>query len=257
MRLHRFFTPALLMTMLVLASTPASAGQRERAARGGERSRPEGVQSRGRAVERTAPRENVPLRSETRPQAVVPRGVPRREVVAPRTERPVVVAPRVERRRSYTPHYEPRYEARFDRRHDPRYRSYGYAYPVYRPYFFRPRLHIGFGIWLGYPVPYAYAYPYPVPVYGYAAPVAPVLVGPRSTFYGGVALEISPDDAAVYVDGVYAGIVRDFDGTASPLTMAAGPHRIELDAPGYNRMAIDVTAIAGQVIPYRGEMQPW
>jgi hypothetical protein len=52
----------------------------------------------------------------------------------------------------------------------------------YRPYYsFRPRLNLGFGLWVGYPVsypyyyddyPYGYAYPYaadPYP-YGYAAP---------------------------------------------------------------------------------------
>ena len=97
----------------------------------------------------------------------------------------------------------------------------------------------------------------PVPVYGYAAPVAPVVVGPGSRLYGGVSLEISPSDAAVYVDGVYAGTVADFDGTDRPLTLTAGPHRVELDAPGYNRMVIDVNAVAGEVIPYRGDMEPW
>ena len=129
--------------------------------------------------------------------------------------------------------------------------------PYYvRPYVFRPRVRIGLGFFVGYPVPYAYAYPYPVPVYGYAAPTAPVYVGPNSTMYGGVSLEITPSDAAVYVDGEYAGIVQDFDGTQQTLTLTNGRHRIEINAPGYEPMTFDVDVVPGQVVPYRGDLIP-
>jgi PEGA domain len=132
-----------------------------------------------------------------------------------------------------------------------------YAAPYYaRPYVFRPRLRLGLGILVGYPVPYAYAYPYPVPVYGYYAPPAPVIVGPSSTQYGGVSLEISPSDASVYVDGGYAGFVRDFDGTRETLTLAVGRHRIEIAAPGYEPMSFDVDVLPGQIVPYQGSLQP-
>lgn len=56
---------------------------------------------------------------------------------------------------------------------------YGYRRPVfYRPYYsFRPRVSLGFGLWMGYPVPYPayygspYGYAYPsVDPYAYAAP---------------------------------------------------------------------------------------
>jgi len=254
MRLHSILTPAAALIALAVASAPALADQRERgerAARGGDRNRSDRTESQDRAGERARPRTETPSRTETpprpevRPQVVVPRAVPRPEVVAPRVERP----------RGYTPHYEPRYEPRHTPRYEPRHRNYGYGYPVYRPYLFRPRLHLGFGVWLGYPVPYAYAYP--VPVYGYAAPRESIVVGPGSSVYGGVSFEISPDDAFVYVDGNYAGIVRDFDGTDQPLTLAGGSHRIELQAPGYEPMTIDVTVQPGQVIPYRGDMRRW
>src|SRR5205085_1377051 len=104
---------------------------------------------------------------------------------------------------------------------------------------------------LGYPVPYAYGYPYPVPVYGYSAPPAPVIVGPNSTQYGGVSLEISPSDATVYVGGGYAGVVRDFDGSEHTLTLANGRHRVEISAPGYEPMTIDVDVVPGQIVPYQ------
>jgi PEGA domain-containing protein len=156
---------------------------------------------------------------------------------------PIIVRPRVVR-----PVIVPRY-----------YGSRGYysaPYLGYRPYSFRPRTRIGFGIFLGYPVPYAYSYPYPVPVYGYGSPSVPVVVGPGSSDYGGVSLEISPNDAEVYVDGSYAGVVQDFDGTAEPLTLAAGAHRIELRAPGYEPMTLDVSVNPSEVVPYRGDLQP-
>jgi hypothetical protein len=154
--------------------------------------------------------------------------------------RPTIVAPRI-----VTPRYiAPRYYA-------PR----NYGYPIYRPYVFRPRLRLGFGVVIGYPVPYTYAYPYPVPVYGSAAPRTPVVVGPGSSIYGGVSLEMTPDDAAVYVDGAYAGIVRDFDGTRQPLTLAAGTHRIEVQEAGYQPLQFDVTVQPGEVVPYQGELQ--
>ena len=122
----------------------------------------------------------------------------------------------------------------------------------YRPYVFRPRYSIGFGIFSGYPVPYTYSYPYPIEVYGYGAPRNEVLITPGSTSYGGVALEITPSDADVFVDGEYAGRVEDFDGTTQPLTLTPGTHRIEVQAPGYEPMSVDVGVQPGQVIPYAG-----
>jgi hypothetical protein len=168
---------------------------------------------------------------ERRRDVAVPRAIPRSQVVVPRG----AYSPR------YAPHYAPRYG----------YGVRGY----YRPYVYRPRFSIGFGIYAGYPVPWAYSMPYPVEVYGYAAPRGPVMVTPGSNAYGGVALEITPDDAAVYVDGTYAGLVRDFDGSTQPLTLTGGTHRIDIEAQGFAPLSFDVGVQPGQVIPYRGDLQ--
>jgi hypothetical protein len=77
------------------------------------------------------------------------------------------------------------------------------------------------------------------------------------TAYGGVSLEIWPSDAAVYVDGAYAGLVEDFDGTSQPLTLTAGTHRLEVQADGLAPLVFDVMVQPGQVIPYQGQMQPY
>ena len=151
--------------------------------------------------------------------------------------------------RVYAPRYSPRYSPRVygNRVYGPR--------TFYRPYVFRPRFSIGFGIFAGYPVPYTYSYPYPVPVYGYGAPRSEVIINPGTSAYGGVALEITPYDADVWVDGDYAGKVQDFDGTEQPLTLTPGTHRLEVQAPGYEPMTVDVGIQAGQVIPYRGDLR--
>ena len=48
-----------------------------------------------------------------------------------------------------------------------------------------------------------------------------------------VRLEVKPKQAEVYVDGYYAGIVDDFDGTFQRLRVEPGEHEIELWLDGY------------------------
>ena len=72
--------------------------------------------------------------------------------------------------------------------------------------------------------PYTYGYPYPYSVYPQAS----------------IRTEVTPKDAEVYVDGYYAGIVDDFDGTFQRLTIEAGPHHIELTAQGAEPRFFDV-----------------
>ena len=164
--------------------------------------------------------------------------VPRSGVAVPR------VAPYSNNRYYYGGHYYP----------SPWHGWYGYA--PFHPYYFSPHYSIGFGVYLGYPVPY-YSYPYPVPVYGYGAPYGDVTVGPNNVAYGGVALQITPPDAAVYVDGNYAGVASDFDGTRQPLTLVPGAHHIEINQNGFQPLAFDVTVQAGMVTPYQGALQPY
>jgi hypothetical protein len=170
--------------------------------------------------------------------------------VEPRAEPRSNVAPRggVNRENNLAPHYDSHYAPRYEPRY---YGSRSYV----RPYQFRPRFSIGFGIFAGYPVPYSdYAYPYPVPVYGYDTP-REVIVGANSNAYGGITFEMTPYEADIYVDGTYAGHVSDFDGTQQPLTLTAGTHQIEVVAPGYQTLSFDANVQPGQVIPYRGDLQ--
>jgi len=273
-------TPIAVLVAFAFISTPSFAqergqGRRDRSAqesKSGERAQPRGEgQQHGTAVPRVeAPRVEAP-RVEAPPVDVQRAAVPR-EAVALRGSGPRVAARAplanqsnsvgraVPRREVIAPRAAPRGYAYHDGHYAyaPRYVPYVPAPRYYvRPYAFRPRFSIGFGIFAGYAVPYTYSYPYPIAVYGYRAPSAPVIVGPGSPYYGGIALEINPPNAEVYVDGGYAGYAGDFDGRRQPLTLSAGTHRVEVQAPGYAPLIIDVQVQPGQVVPYRGDMHPY
>jgi hypothetical protein len=83
------------------------------------------------------------------------------------------------------------------------------------------------------------------------------MIGPGPAYYGGVSLEIAPSHAEVFVDGDYVGLVEDFDGTMQPLTLTPGTHRIEIFAPGYETLVLDVVVRQGEVVPYRGSLLPY
>jgi hypothetical protein len=170
------------------------------------------------------------------------------------------------------------------------YRGYRSYAPIrfYRPYYsFRPRLSLGFGLWVGYPVPYYDPFYYPDYSYSYPAyppaPYPPAVGGPQSAYpvspypqdgsvgpapqggsinvqpsqanTGGVSFDITPGEAEVVVDGNPVGTVDQFTPTSQPLGLSAGRHRIEVRAPGYQTITFDVNIVAGQVIPYQGSLE--
>jgi hypothetical protein len=189
---------------------------------------------------------------------------------------PQVVQPRVDRGRpgdnpAYWPNYRPNYRPNYG----PVYRGdYRTRYPYYT---FRPRVSIGFGLWVGYPVrypyvvrpvayPYSYpyyaqpsAYPFGTPVYPYAYPSTiyqpsrPIPV--PSAAPGGLSFEITPPEAEVFIDGQYFGVVSQFSSNEPPLWLAPGRHRIEIRAAGYDSVVFDVDIISGEVIPYHGDLR--
>src|SRR6266550_8853813 len=74
--------------------------------------------------------------------------------------------------------------------------------------------------WYGLQYPYGPYGPYPYRGYRIDAGAA-------------VRLEVAPKEAEVYVDGYYAGVVDDFDGTFQRLRLEPGEHEIELWLDGY------------------------
>jgi PEGA domain-containing protein len=167
----------------------------------------------------------------------------------PRYSSPRYETPRYDQR-YVSPRYSPRYVA--PRYVAPRYVApYRYAQPYYyraaSPYYaFRPRLRLGFGIYIGYPVGFPSWYdPYVPGVYPYYR---------QGVSYGGVSFDIQPYNAAVYVDGNYVGVVNDFSPLQAPLTLPAGSHHIDVGADGFAPLSFDITVVPGQVIPYQGTL---
>jgi hypothetical protein len=143
-----------------------------------------------------------------------------------------------------------------------------YPYPnVYGSHLY-PRFGLGFSY--GYPYGH-YGYPYgsyPYDVYGY--PYGGYAYGYGYSGYGypgygydgygsaagKIRITGAPTDAEVYVDGSYVGIVDDFDGTFQRLNLEPGVHRIELQAPGFQTVTVDVNLQPRQTINYRAAMRP-
>ena len=87
---------------------------------------------------------------------------------------------------------------------------------VHRPFAYDPF----WGPW----GPYTYAYPYAYNAY------------PESN----IRTEVTPKDAAVYVDGYYAGRVSDFDGALQRLHVTPGGHSITFFLDEFRTVTQDV-----------------
>ena len=118
------------------------------------------------------------------------------------------------------------------------YYGYGYGYYGY-PYW-------GFG-W-GYPFYGPWGYPYWGGGYGYGYPY----YDPSPE----IRLEVKPKEAQVYVDGYYAGVVDDFDGTFQRLRLRPGTHELVLYFQGFHTVQQNIHVGSGQDLKIKFQMQP-
>jgi hypothetical protein len=72
---------------------------------------------------------------------------------------------------------------------------------------------------------------------------------------GGLSFSITPDTAEVWVDGEYFGTVGQFTPESQPLGLPAGRHHVELREQGYQVSSFELDIVAGQVIPYQGQLE--
>jgi hypothetical protein len=194
--------------------------------------------------------------------------------VAPRVVQPQIARPQIETLHpndhpDYRPGNRSNYQRNYRQEYQPNYRPlYRPDYRSYRPYYtFRPRIRLGLGLWIGYPViyptylypstpyPYAYTSPYPL-TYPYQTGIYPA---PGTTMAaagaaGGLSFDITPAEAGVYVDGYYMGPVAQFTPNQPPLALPPGRHHVEIQEPGFEIIAFDVDILPGQVIPYQGDL---
>jgi hypothetical protein len=219
----RYSKPIVIVLAVVCTAVfAADVGAQSRGRSGGSR----GGSGRGPSIGRAVPRSG---------------GGPR--VQAPRGGRSygsrVYVSPRVVVRAPLRSYYYPYY-------------GYGYGYRsgvslglnFGRPYY-------GYGY--GYPYAYGYSYggyyPYGYGAYGGVAAAGYGGYGNyRGDLYGGIRIQGAARGAEVYVDGYYAGIVDDFDGTFQRLSLEEGPHQVELRAPGFPPLTYDVNVQPGRTV---------
>ncbi len=72
---------------------------------------------------------------------------------------------------------------------------------------------------------------------------------------GMLRFDVTPESAQVFVDSFYAGRIADIDDQRV-LTLAAGPHRIELRAQDYAPVTFDVRINPNETITYRASLEP-
>jgi PEGA domain len=131
------------------------------------------------------------------------------------------------------------------------------------PYYaFRRRVSVGPGLWVGYPIAYpGWAYPAPYPG-GYPYPELPQGPAPvdqdssAGPAGGQLELTLEPGAAQVYIDGYYVGTVSDFNRPGG-LAVEAGPHHVEIRAPGYQASSFEVRLLPDQPVTYREDLQPF
>jgi len=118
------------------------------------------------------------------------------------------------------------------------------------PLFFNPALgfrlgRYGFGL---------YDWGYFDPWYGPAA-MAPAGGLLPDVCGGSLRLRVKPNDARVFVDGQFVGVVDDFDGIFQKLHLTCDPHRIEVQADGYEPLVFDARITPGHKTTYEGVLR--
>ena len=98
--------------------------------------------------------------------------------------------------------------------------------------------------------PFYGAYPWwPASAYGYG-------YYPVFDYRAEVRILATPREAAVYVDGFYAGVVDDFDGTFQRLPLTPGGHRIELFQEGFQTVRKNLYLQPGSTLKLRETLVP-
>jgi hypothetical protein len=87
-----------------------------------------------------------------------------------------------------------------------------------------------------------------------------LLRDPNAKFPSGVTseikLDVTPDRAAVFVDGGYVGTPQDFSGLGRAMVIAPGKHHIRIALAGYQDFTTDVNLRPRQKITIKTQLVP-
>src|SRR5262245_24096681 len=122
------------------------------------------------------------------------------------------------------------------------------------PFRTRPR----YGPFVPFYSPYVSGYGYGYG-YGYGAPedlTDPNRARPTpAPATGLLRLDVTPMSAQVFIDSYYVGTVADINAQ-KVLQLDAGPHRLEIRAPQYQTVSVDVRILPYETITYRATLEP-
>src|SRR4030095_14336198 len=100
--------------------------------------------------------------------------------------------------------------------------------------------------WYGYPW-FGFSYPFGPYPYAYY---------PYYSYESSIRLEVKPKEAEVYVDGYYAGIIDDFDGTFQRLHVPRGQHELTLYREGFKSIHQTLSWAAGSTFKLKTNLEP-
>jgi hypothetical protein len=69
-----------------------------------------------------------------------------------------------------------------------------------------------------------------------------------------IKIAVNPSRAAVFVDGLFVGHVREFEGLGRGMLVAPGTHRIKIALPGYLTFETDINVIANQKLEIKTDL---
>lgn len=112
--------------------------------------------------------------------------------------------------------------------------------------------HTGYRYRPYYAWPYGYYRPWPVFGFYYTSPVTYSTWPPAPVAW--VDTDVSPEEAEVWVDGLYAGEADKFDGFPGYLTLSPGTHTIEFRHEGRRTEAQEIFVRAGSYLRFDFKM---
>jgi len=108
-------------------------------------------------------------------------------------------------------------------------------------------LGVGLGLGFGY-VPFS--------VVGLGVGVGVAVPGSSADPRGALRLQVPQRETEVFIDGYYAGVVDDFDGSFQKLRLEPGTHTVTLYLDGYRAYEEGINSTYGSTIKIRHEMEP-
>src|SRR5580700_3323886 len=69
-----------------------------------------------------------------------------------------------------------------------------------------------------------------------------------------IKLDVTPDRAAVFLDGAYAGSVSDFKGVGRAMLIAPGKHKIKIALAGYRPFETEVNLLPNQKMTVKTDL---